>query len=347
MDDIAIRIEGRAGRVTLNRPKALNALTWDMLRALDRALIAWATDPGVRVVVIDAVGDKAFCAGGDIAEMYRTGKAGDYEYGRRFWREEYAMNARLAAYPKPVVALMQGFTMGGGVGLACHASHRVVDAGSQVAMPECGIGFVPDVGGSALLARAPGALGAYLGLTAARMGPGDAIYAGFADHFIPRESWPMVIDALVADGQPAAIEALTVPPPPAPLAEAAEAIDTLFAETDHAALLDGLARADSPLAAEARAGMARTAPLSQAVTLAMLARLRDDPPITVPGALRQEYRVAHRIMERGDFIEGIRAAIIDKDRNPRWRHADAPVPQAAVDAMLAPLGDAELRLEEG
>ncbi|MBK5926672.1 enoyl-CoA hydratase/isomerase family protein, partial [Rhodobaculum claviforme] len=163
--DVAIRTEGRAGRITLTRPRALNALGHGMVTRIDAALRAWASDPAVAVVILDAEGDRAFCAGGDIAEMHATGSRGDYGPARAFWRDEYRMNARLGAYPKPVVSLMQGFVMGGGVGLGCHVSHRVVGDSTRVAMPECGIGLVPDVGGSALLARAPLGLGRYLGLT--------------------------------------------------------------------------------------------------------------------------------------------------------------------------------------
>ncbi len=178
MTDIDIRQQGRAGRITLNRPKALNALTYDMIRAIEAALDAWRDDDAVKLILIDAIGDRAFCAGGDIADLYRTGTAGDFAYGQQFWRDEYRMNAKLAEYPKPVVSFLQGFTMGGGVGVGCHASHRIVGDTSQIAMPECGIGLVPDVGGSLILARAPGHLGEYLGLTASRMGPGDAIHVG-------------------------------------------------------------------------------------------------------------------------------------------------------------------------
>lgn len=146
MSDISIRVEGRAGRITLTRPKALNALSYDMCRALDAALVAWAGDPAVALVLVDAEGDRAFCAGGDIAELYAEGLRGNFDYGRDFWRDEYRMNARIGAYPKPVVSLVQGFCMGGGVGVACHASHRIVGETAQVAMPECAIGLVPDVG---------------------------------------------------------------------------------------------------------------------------------------------------------------------------------------------------------
>ena len=169
MDDIWIRKEGRAGRITLSRSKALNALTYAMCRQIDAALIGWAGDPDVALVLIDAEGDRAFCAGGDIAEMYATGTAGDFDYGRRFWADEYRMNARLAEFPKPVASFLQGFTMGGGVGVGCHGSHRIVGESAQVAMPECGIGLVPDVGGSFILATAPGRLGDRLTATASEV----------------------------------------------------------------------------------------------------------------------------------------------------------------------------------
>ena len=185
MADIEIRVEGHAGRITLTRPNSLNALSYDMCRAIDAALAEWQADDAVRLVVIDAEGDKAFCAGGDIQDLYATGRAGDFTYGRQFWADEYRLNARIAEYPKPYIAFMQGFTMGGGVGISCHGSHRIVCETSQIAMPECGIGLVPDVGGSLILARAQGRIGDYLATTAARMGADDAIFAGFADTFVP------------------------------------------------------------------------------------------------------------------------------------------------------------------
>ena len=159
MSDLSIRRDGRAGRITLTREKALNALSHEMALEIEKALLAWRDDPEVALVLIDAEGEKAFCAGGDIREMYETGRAGDFDYGRRFWRDEYRMNALLAEYPKPIVSFLHGFVMGGGVGVGCHVSTRVVGESARIAMPECGIGLVPDVGGSLLLARAPGRLG--------------------------------------------------------------------------------------------------------------------------------------------------------------------------------------------
>ena len=348
MSDILIRIEGRAGRITLNRPEALNALTWEMCLKIEAALDDWRDDDSVALVIIDAAGDKAFCAGGDIQEMYRTGKAGDFDYGRRFWADEYRLNAKISSYPKPYIAFMQGFTMGGGVGVSCHGSHRIVGTGSRIAMPECGIGLVPDVGGSLLLARAPGRVGAYLGLTGARMGPADAILAGFADQFVSESRWPRLIEQLCDCGDAFLVGVFAsseLPPPPGRLAGARAEIDALFAGADPAAIAKALEGADSELAEDARKAMARNSPLSMAVTLEILNRL--GPTSTIAEALGLEYRYTWRAMESGDFIEGIRAAIIDKDRQPRWRHgAINDVSGEEVAAMLAPLGENALDLHE-
>ena len=213
MSDIHIRKTGKTGRITLTRPETLNAVTYAMCQEIDAALTRFAADDSVAMLVFDAEGERAFSAGGDIAEMYATGTAGDFEYGRTFWRDEYRMNARLFNFPKPVASFLQGFTMGGGVGVGCHGSHRVVGDTSRIAMPEVGIGLVPDVGGSMILANAPGRLGEYLGTTAARMGPADAIFAGFADYYIPEAAWPDLIAALEDSGDWTQIDAAASPPP--------------------------------------------------------------------------------------------------------------------------------------
>lgn len=345
MTDIDIRVTGRAGRITFTRPQALNALSHAMCSAIDVALRAWADDPAVALVVIDAEGDKAFCAGGDIAELYQTGMAGDFAYGRRFWADEYRTNARIADYPKPVVSFLQGFTMGGGVGIGCHGSHRVVGESSKIAMPEVGIGLVPDVGGSAILARAPGRLGAYLGLTAARMQAACAIHAGFADHFVPQSEWPALIALLESSGDAQHVNDRARPLEPGPLQQAAARIDALFAADDLTTLRSTLSADDSTLAQEAARALDRNSPLSMACALDMLRRLRNGPN-DIRTALDLEYRFTFRAMEQGDFLEGIRAQIIDKDRSPRWRHADSPVTQAEISAMLAPLGADSLNFEE-
>ncbi|OYX41788.1 MAG: enoyl-CoA hydratase [Rhodobacterales bacterium 32-67-9] len=345
MDDIAIRKEGRAGRITLNRPKALNAITYEMCMAIDAALKHWRGDDEVALILIDAEGERAFSAGGDIAEMYATGTRGDYSYGRKFWFDEYRMNARIAEYPKPVVSFLHGFTMGGGVGVGCHGSHRVVGESSQIAMPECGIGLVPDVGGSFLLARAPGRLGEYLGTTGARMGPADAILVGFADLFVREADWAALKVRLVETGDADEVAAASVPAPDGRLGPLRPEIDKHFAGETLGDIVRSLAHADSAFAAEALKALGRSSPLSAASTVEMLHRLRPTP--SMRRALEMEYRFTYRAMEHGDFIEGIRAAIIDKDRSPRWRHSGPEaVPAVDVSRMLMPLGQNALTFEE-
>ncbi|MFG6498406.1 enoyl-CoA hydratase/isomerase family protein [Sulfitobacter sp. 1A13191] len=345
MSDIDIRKTGRAGRITLTRPKALNALSYDMCIAIEKAIDAWRDDPEVAVVVLGAEGEKAFCAGGDVAQLYQTGKEGDYAFARQFWADEYRLNNKLDGYPKPVISFMQGFTMGGGVGIGCHGSHRVVGETSKIAMPECGIGLVPDVGGTLLLAQAPGRMGEYLGLTGARMGPADVLHAGFADYFIPEDQWPELIAQLEENGDPFILDRAATTPPPSRLAEVQDEVDHLFAPENLEKIEATFSISESAFAAETLKTLRRNSPLSMACTLEMLRRLRG-PGIGMVPALQQEYRFTARSLEKGDFIEGVRAAIVDKDRSPNWQHADWNVPQADVEAMLAPLGDNELKLEE-
>ena len=340
MSEVAIRVEGRAGRITLTRPQALNALTHGMLAAIAAALAAWRDDPAVALVLVDAEGPRAFCAGGDIAAIYEAGRRGDFGFARGFWADEYRLNAAIARYRKPIVALMHGFVMGGGVGIGCHASHRVVGESAQVATPECGIGLIPDVGSTHLLGRAPGALGEYLGLTGTRAGPGVAILASFADHFVPEARWPSLAAALGASGDPSAVTAASAAPPEPAIGPVREAVDAAFDDAaDLAAIAARLETSDWGHAV-ART-LARQSPLSMACALALVRAARRDPGIEK--ALRREFRFTWRSQEDGDLLEGIRAAVIDKDRTPTWRHdVDGPRPDE-VAAMLAPL-DEELSL---
>ena len=330
--DLSIRKQGVAGRITFTRPQALNALGHQMALDIHAALRDWKDDPTVKLVIIDAEGDRAFCAGGDIAAVYHAAITGDHAEGQRFFFDEYRMNAEIANYPKPVVAFMQGFVMGGGVGVGGHASHRVVGDTTRIAMPESGIGLIPDVGGSWLLGRAPGHLGEYLMLTADRMGPGDAINAGFADLYLPEADWPALIETLAATGDLSALQGQT--PPEAQLtardlsafagAEVADIIAALEAQGDEQAL--------KPIR--------RNSPMSMAAGLRLVRAARQDTRIE--DSLAREYRFTHRATQDGDFVEGVRAQVIDKDRNPQWTADASP---AAVDAILAPLGPDELKFD--
>ncbi|MFG6081326.1 enoyl-CoA hydratase/isomerase family protein [Paracoccus litorisediminis] len=333
MTDIRILKDRRAGRITFTRPQALNALSHDMALAIDAALRDWQDDADVALVVIDAEGDRAFCSGGDVAAVYRAGLAGDHQLGRDFFRDEYRMNARIAEYPKPVVAFMQGFVMGGGVGVGGHASHRIVCDSTRIAMPEAGIGLIPDVGGSWLLGHAPGRIGEYLGLTSARMGPGDAIHAGFADTYLPVEEWPALIERLAETGDPACIKGQ--PRPEAPLENADLSVFGGRTVEDIMATL-AAAGADDMLAP-----LRRNSPLSMAATLALVRAARGDRSIRE--SLAREYRFTYRATAESDFLEGVRAQIIDKDRNPVWAASPA---EGKVRAMLDSLGDAELDWED-
>ncbi|MGI9504778.1 MAG: enoyl-CoA hydratase/isomerase family protein [Geminicoccaceae bacterium] len=342
MTDVDIKVEGRVGRMTLDRPEALNALNRPMMELIDGALIRWAEDDAISLVVIDAVGDRAFCAGGDIAELYRRTQAGDLAFSRNFWRDEYRMNARIKNYPKPYVAVMDGITMGGGVGLSAHGAHRIVTERSMVAMPECAIGLIPDVGGTFLLGHAPGRLGEYLGLTGARMGAADAIQAGFADFFVPAERIPDLIAALLDEADVRPIETFAETPPAGEFFVHCENINELFAHETVEAIADAVERAaNSDWRDKVQKAFSNACPLSMKATLRMVRAARG--MARLEEALTMEYRYTWRSLEEGEFMEGIRAAVIDKDRNPRWAKPSlSDVTSNDVDAMLAGLDENEL-----
>ncbi|MBK5947428.1 enoyl-CoA hydratase [Rhodobacter veldkampii DSM 11550] len=335
MMDLLARKVGRVGHITFNRPAALNALSHPMSLTLESALDDWREDEEVQLILIDAEGPRAFCAGGDIAAVYHAGKAGDYSVGRDFWRDEYRMNAKIAEYPKPVVALMQGFVMGGGVGVGGHASHRVVGETTQIAMPESGIGLIPDVGGSLVLGRAPGHVGEYLGVTGARIGAADAIYAGFADAFVPEADWPALKGRLIETADPAQIN--RTPAPDARLPGLQAEIDAAFSAPTLAEIVARLTASGTAFAADCLKAIARNSPLSMAATIDLVRGARK--LASIRDALDHEFRFTWRACETGDFLEGVRAQIIDKDRQPRWRHAGIEALDAAeVARMLEPLG---------
>lgn len=336
--DIHIRTEAHAGRITLHRPKALNALTYQMCLDIEGALDAWREDDAVKLVVINAEGEKAFCAGGDIQDLYDASVAGDFAFGQKFWRDEYRLNEKIFNYPKPYIALMQGFVMGGGVGVSCHGSHRIVCETSQIAMPECGIGLIPDVGGSLILARAPRKLGEYLGTTGARMDAGNAIYAGFADTFVPLDSWKDLLAELIATGDADVINEFAHPAPAPSFKDQLPQIDKHFAQLDLNSVRSSLLADGGEFALKAVKMLDKKSPISAAATPTLIARVR--AANTIHAALTEEYNFTCRAAEFGDFIEGIKATIIDRNHKPLWRFATvADVGQDDVDKMLAPLGD--------
>jgi enoyl-CoA hydratase len=352
--DLLVGQVGILGRLTLNRPKAINALTHDMALTMENALLRWADEPTVGAVLISGAGERGLCAGGDIRAIYHDARAGG-SATLEFWRDEYRLNALIGSYPKPIVALMHGLVMGGGIGVSAHASHRVVTDGSVLGMPEVGIGLVPDVGGTWLLSRAPGELGTHLALSAARLGPGDAVELGLADWYVPAESLSALAGALgdipvhesdVVGAVGAAIQDLARPAPWSPIAAGRAWIDQCYAADTIEDVLARLDVAPEPAAATAAEEIRRKSPTALKVTLAALRRARRLHSLAA--VLAQEYRVSSRCFAAPDLAEGIRAQVIDKDRDPKWSPpALELVGEDQVRLYFAELGDLELRLPDG
>jgi enoyl-CoA hydratase len=347
--EILFERRGTAGLVTLNRPKALNAVTLSMVRAFTRQLTLWANDPAVTRVVVTAAGGRAFCAGGDIRALYDLGRAGRYAEMLPFWREEYALNALIKRYPKPYTALIDGIVMGGGVGLSVHGSHRVAGDKFLFAMPEVGIGFFPDVGATWFLPRMPGELGAYCALTGERLSANDAMAVALATHRVASARFSELADALCgAAPVDEVLAAFAEPAGDAPLAKARPAIDRLFKGDrveDILAALDGEAASGGPdarFAADTAATICTKSPTSLKIALA---QVRAGGRLSFEACMQTEFRIVSRIIHGHDFYEGVRAVIVDKDNAPRWRPATlAEVTTAEVERHFAPLGPDELVL---
>lgn len=339
-DEIGFERQGRAGVVTLTRPKALNALTQTMVNALAAALEAWRNDPAVELVIVRAEG-RAFCAGGDIVDVYKAGREGRLLVD--FFADEYRLNAAIEAYPKPYVALIDGIVMGGGVGISAHGSHRVVTENAVFAMPEVGIGFFPDVGGSHFLPRLQGASGMYFGLTGNRARWGDQLRSGFATHAVKAEALDELTRQLTASGDIGATLAkfAQTPAPETPAAHW-EAIDRHFAQPTLAGVMQSLAGADAEFEAGHVATIAKRSPTSVKVAFREIAEGR---ALAMSDCMNMEFRILNRMLAGRDFYEGIRAAVIDKDNEPVWRPATLDeVSDDAVNAYFAPLGEKELGL---
>ncbi|MCK8608128.1 enoyl-CoA hydratase/isomerase family protein [Agromyces sp. C10] len=327
-EHISATVADGVGRLTLQRPQALNALSYEMIRSISAVFDAWRYDPEVAMVVLDGAGERGFCAGGDVRELYGYTTGGHAAEALRFFRDEYRLNATIARYPKPVVAIMDGITMGGGIGLAGHASIRIVTERSRVAMPETRIGFTPDVGGSWLLGRTPGELGVHLALNSRTMDAADAMHAGFADAYVPSDRIPHLLQALEERADPGTpweiVMLFDETPGPSALAAARPWVDACYSAPTVADIIERLrafaeGRADAAAAAYAAGAADELEALSPtALTVTLEAVRRARTLRSLEEALEQEFRAVSWFIGEHDLHEGIRAQVIDKDRNPKW-----------------------------
>lgn len=329
---------GCLGLLTLDRPKALNALTHGMIKALRFQLETWAGDGAIKLVAIRGAGERAFCAGGDIRAVQQAAATGRND-GADLLRDEYHMNALIGAYPKPFVALVHGICMGGGAGLSVHGKYRLADAALDFAMPETAIGFIPDIGSSYFLSRMPDETGLYLGLTAARIGQGDALATGLMTHAVARMDFEAVIEGLAqgADVEEA-IKAFAHKAAPGPLHQHRRRIATIFSAASVEAVLERLDRDGSDFARETAQVIRTRSPTSLKL---VFRQLRQAAGLDLRQCLAMEFRLALRVLKSQDFREGVRAALVDKDRNPNWQPASL-AGVGDLDPFFAELGAAEL-----
>jgi enoyl-CoA hydratase len=348
-EEILLGRKGAIAVLTINRPQALNALTLSDYQRFDAALSAWERDPSVRAVVVRGAGDRAFCSGGDVRAIYEAGRGigGDPHLPAIFFREEYELIRRIHHFLKSYIAIIDGITMGGGAGISVNGGYRVATERTVFAMPETGIGLFPDVGATRFLNRCPGRVGRYLGLTGARLGATDALYCGFATHFVNREKIEVLLNELnEEDNVAACLGQFAVDPGPAPLAALRPAIDRCFSGDSVEAILEALVAeasaggAHAAWAEETLAALLTKSPTSLKITLRQLTIGRD---LNLDAALALEYRLTQHVMAAHDFYEGVRAMLIDRDRKPQWRPATlAEVTDGTVDAYFALIGEREL-----
>ena len=334
--EILFETRGQAGVITLNRPRALNAVTLNMVRVMDRQLRLWADESKIKHIIITASGDRAFSAGGDIVQLYDWGRARNRVF-LDFYREEYRLNTLIKRYPKPYIALIDGIVMGGGVGVSINGSHRVVTQKVTFAMPETGIGLFPDVGGTYFLPRCPGETGMYLGLTGARLKAPDTLYTGLATHYAPSARLPDLLDALcAADDIGACLDRFAQPPEgEASLAALRHDIDRHFGAASIEAVLESLAGDRSGWAQKTAKIMAAKSPTSLAITYR---QLRAGKTLSFEDAMKLEFRIVNRIFTAHDFFEGTRAVVIDKDNAPKWQPASLDeINSHDIEAYFAPL----------
>ena len=331
-ETIIARRVGRIGHLTLNRPKALNALDTGMLHAMTAALAVWRDDPSIHAVVVDGAGGRAFCAGGDIRAIRAHAMAGEHAVVAEFFGTEYALNAMIDEYPKPYIAIIDGVCMGGGIGLSVHGDIRITSEAGLFAMPETGIALFPDVGATFMLPRLPGALGMYLGLTGARLHGADAVHVGIATHFVPRPARETLVAAIAADG-PAAVAAAAQSLPPFSLAPHRAAIDRCFGQDSVAAIVAALEAEGGEWAAETLGALHHGSP---SAVLWSFEAIRRGAGVGLRGALAAELALTRAISIHPEFHEGVRAMLVDKDRAPKWNPARlADVDPAAIRALFA------------
>jgi enoyl-CoA hydratase/carnithine racemase len=346
--DLLFERRGAAGVITLNRPHALNAVSLAMVRELTRQLVQWETDPAVSRVIVASNDARAFSAGGDLRALYDLGRAGRYDEMLGFFREEYALNARIKRYRKPYVALIDGIVMGGGVGISVHGSHRIAGDKFTFAMPEVGIGFFPDVGGTFFLPRLAGRIGTYCALTGERLDAAGAVAAGVATHRVPSAQFPSLIEALCR-AVPLDVPLAEYAQPAASGAVAARAatIETLFGADrieDILAALDARGAAggaDAEFASATAALIRSKSPTSLKIALA---QMRRGATLDFSECMRTEFRIVSRVVRGHDFYEGVRAVIVDKDQAPHWQPSTlVAVSAAEIERHFAPLAS-ELEL---
>ena len=341
-EEVLVERRGALGHILLNRPRAINALTHRMVKLIAHALNEWERDGVVATVLISGAGERGLCAGGDIVGIYHDAIAGGHGT-RQFWKDEYHLNARIANYPKPVVAFMDGIVLGGGIGISAHASVRVVTERTRFGMPEVGIGFAPDVGGTWLLSRAPGELGTHLGLTGGMGSGADAIALGFADHFVHADWLPALTTALESTPAELAIATVATAPPAPPLVAQQRWIDECYAGDDASVIMERLLNSKAPEAHAVAAVMLAKSPTGISVTLEALRRSRN--AATLEEVLTQDYRVSTTFLEGTELIEGIRAQVIDKDRAPKWSPPHlSEVKRSDIETYFAHRGAGELGL---
>jgi len=348
--DLIARREGAVGVIRLNRPKAINAVTLEMFRDVDRALDAFEADPAVAVILLEGAGERGLSAGGDIRALWESSKVkGDL--GKILWREEYILNARIKKFPKPYVSFMDGIVMGGGVGLSAHSSHRVATDKTKLAMPEVGLGFFPDVGGTWLLSHSPGEIGTYFGLTGQTMNGPDAIHAGFADAVVPsgkladlREALTKVRAGITSAEVKALIAGFATGETAGPVAAMQDKIDVWFAYDRMEDIIAALRRDGSELARSTLKTLNEKSPRGMVVTLKLLRLARTSR--SLEECLVREYRAALEVFASDDFREGVRAAVIDKDRSPKWSppRIEDVTPEMVV-PYFAEIGADELKFD--